>query len=136
MSNSVEALTKQLLEAHSRALSEMAIAYTAQIGELRTRIAALESNAVAPKQKVKTPGLKYDWDSSPTWAKYAAVDFDGAAFFFSYKPVMAGERWVISRGTPTAKDRRYEIANVIGVKLGRTKKYAAWNRSLQERPKP
>lgn len=74
---------------------------------IRVAIAALETT---------TP----DWAKAPSWAKWWAMDEDGAAYWYALKPEKHGTVWA-------AKDPEDPFERAI--------KVPDWRESLQKRPK-
>lgn len=58
------------------------------------------------------------WADAPAWARYLAMDSNGAWYWFEEAPVRDGTAWL-----PPPGGARYQGASVAG-----------WEQSLQERP--
>jgi hypothetical protein len=65
---------------------------------------------------------RYPWDQAPEWAKYAATDKNGAAFWFENKPTM------ISFLGPSV------CTHVANGGLCKAIHFTSWEDSLEERP--
>ncbi len=60
---------------------------------------------------------KPDWKAAPSWANYAAMDEDGAWYWYGKKPDVATDCWIPAEGD-------YEACTSI----------KDWHHSLEERP--
>ena len=68
------------------------------------------------KDESKTPEFQYPWHEAPEWAKYAATDKDGEAYWYEELPNRISSEW-------SCGFRNELIMKVIN-----------WQESLQERP--
>lgn len=69
--------------------------------------------------------INYPWDWAPDWAEYAAIDQNGYAFLFGYKPFLAIEKW-----QPNAR----WVGRFVRVTDWTPPEDFDWKKSLQKRP--
>lgn len=64
--------------------------------------------------------INYPWDWAPDWAQWAAVDENGAAYWFEKEPKIVGTTWT-------------ELSGFM-YKIGDCNQPIDWTKSLQKRP--
>lgn len=68
---------------------------------------------------------RYDWSTAPEWARYAATDASGFAYWYAEKPAQAYKQWTPTRATG---------GTIQHLKIGRTDQRDNWTQTLEARP--
>lgn len=74
--------------------------------------------------------INYPWHLAPDWAKWAATDSNGCAFWFAKKPFSRMKSWQCDY--TTFPWERVKYVQITGFCIS---EYINWRDSLQKRPK-